>query len=113
MNAWASYTPPMAQVTTVGPTQLMAINTSYFSNASSITFTLPATCPVGAQFEVKGRAASTWIITPAVGQQLIAFGEVMDPSYAGANGAIVDLKCLSDTQVLVTNLFGLAGQLGP
>jgi hypothetical protein len=95
----------------------MAINTSYYSNTSAVAFTLPSTCPAGAQFEVRGNggigSAGNFSITPAGGQTIVLNGETMSPALVGFGGTIVTLKCISDTLVQVTSLIGIAGQIVP
>ena len=69
---------PSAQapyLNTTATTQLMAVNEGYVSNnAGLVTFTPPATCPVGAVFAVAGAGAGGWTINCATNSQTINYG---------------------------------------
>jgi len=47
----------------------LAINSSYIAdNGSQVVFTLPATAPLGAEFEIVGKGAGGWKIAQLAGQ---------------------------------------------
>lgn len=91
----------------------MAINTVYITDngASLVTYTLPATAPLGSFFEIMGASSGGWTIAEASGQT-IHFGNVAATTTSGSLSSTnqydcVKLRCTTaNTTFVVQNAQG-------
>ena len=102
-TTWAtimSYIPAGTTTNVTAASQNMAANNNYIANrASLITFALPTTAAIGTTIEIVGVGAGGWLISQALGQQIIIGSSA---STSGVGGSIASTNRYDTVKLMCT-----------